>query len=170
MTLVTILGAAATTVVLSEVLGRGRVIYTRLITVLAVYAVVCGVAGWVAVARGGSVEAGAAITLSVAPLIAAWLGFRIHLSNSITLEVVDVLATGPARTLQQVAIAYDVDRHTARRVAILQAAGYLKPSPGAGVTDTAKTRAVLLLIRLLCGPLGPRAVASRLPRQIPPPA
>jgi hypothetical protein len=47
-------------------------------------------------------------------------------------------------------------------VAILRDGGYLTRDAEERVTDSAKSRAILLLIRALCGPEGPRAVAENL--------
>lgn len=156
--------AAASAIVLSEMLGRGKVIYTRLVTLVVVYVVSCAIAAYLAIRTGGGSADGLAIALSVVPLMAAWMGFRIHLSNSVTLEMVTLLdEAGPLSAAAMVST-YDPVGHTARRLQILRDAGYLAGADD-HVAGTAKGRAVLLLIRILCGPDGPRAVVAMLQRR-----
>ena len=154
--------SAAGAIVLSEVLGRGQVVYTRMLALCGAYALCSVIAGLLVARQGGGLAGFAAIGLSGVPMMAAWLGFRIHLSNSITLEMAGLLADGRARTLQELEADYDIDGHTARRMEILRESGYLATDAAAGLIDSAKGRAVLLLIRLVCGPNGPRLVAARL--------
>ena len=45
--------AAATAIVLSEVLGRGKVVYTRLLSLVSAYAVSCAMAAMVVMRNGG---------------------------------------------------------------------------------------------------------------------
>ena len=159
-TLLSAIGA----IVLSETLGRGKVVYTRMFGLVLSYALCCSAAGYFVVRRGGDVVDVVAITLSAIPIMAAWLGFRIHVSNSITLEMAGLLEDGRARTLREMAVDYDLDGHANRRVEILRAGGYLTRDAGANITDTTKSRAILSLIRVLCGPDGPRSVAENLRR------
>lgn len=166
MILSCVLLSAAGAVALSELLGRGKVVYTRMLTLVGSYVLCCATAGlYLAAWQGGGLTEFAAVALSGIPLMAAWLGFRIHVSNSITLEMATLLEDGRPRTLGDIEAAYDVDGHTASRVRILQAGGYLAPDAEARLTATPKSRAVLLLIRALCGPEGPRGVASTLRRR-----
>jgi hypothetical protein len=162
MIVASILVAAAGAIVLSELLGRGKVVYTRMFTLVGSYLICSGAAGWLLMRQSGDVADAAAIVLSGVPLMGAWLGFRIHLSNSITLEMATLLDDGRARTIDEIAAEYDVDGHTRTRVEILRVGGYLAADADATVTDSAKSRAILRLIRLLCGPDGPRSVAARL--------
>ena len=156
--------AALAAVVLSEVIGRGRVVYTRMLSLVLAYAISCAGAAMIVMRAGGGWQDGAAIALSAIPLMAAWLGFRIHLSNSVTLEMVTLLAeTGPQSAADLIRT-YDPHGHTARRLQILRDAGYLVGDDDR-VAATPKGRAVLLLIRMLCGRDGPRAVVSMLRRR-----
>ena len=164
MILIATILAASGAVLLSELFGRGKVIYTRLFALVIAYLAACAAAAFVVGRYGGGRSDALAIALSVIPLMAAWMGFRIHLSNSVTLEMVTLLdEQGPLSAAAMVST-YDPVGHTARRMQILRDAGYL-----AGVDDrvaaTAKGRAVLLLIRILCGPGGPRAVVAMLERR-----
>ncbi len=143
-------------------LGRGQVVYTRMVALVACYLACCAAAGYALTQQGGGLAEFAVIVMSGTPVMAAWLGFRIHLSNSITLEMAELLADGRPRTLQQIAEDYDVDGHATRRVDILRKGGYLAADPGAHLIDSPKSRAILLLIRALCGPDGPRSVAEYL--------
>jgi hypothetical protein len=104
------------------------------------------------------------VALSVVPLMAAWLGFRIHLSNSVTLEMLTLLVEAGPQPADRVAATYDPRAHAAHRLEILREAGYLV-GPDDRVAATAKGKAVLLLIRVLCGPAGPRSVAAMLERR-----
>lgn len=158
----TILSAAAA-ILLSEVAGSGKVVYTRLLSLVLAYAVSCATAAMVVMRAGGGPSGGIAIALSAIPLMAAWLGFRIHLSNSVTLEMVTLLAeTGP-QSADDLIRAYDPQGHTSRRLQILRDAGYLAGDDD-HVASTPKGRAVQLLIRMLCGRDGPRAVVAMLRR------
>lgn len=160
MILLLILLAAIGAVLISELLGRGKVVYTRFAGLFIAYAVACGLAGYVAVSRGGSMWDVAAIYLSVVPLMAAWLGFRIHLSNSITLEMADLLYDARPRSLAEIDALYDVDAHTASRMNVLRDGGYLAADEHADLIDTPRSRLVLRMIGVLCGDEGPRAVAA----------
>ena len=155
-----IVSAAVGAVVLSELLGRGTVVYTRLATLALAYIACCAAATY-GLVHGRVIEF-AAILLSGAPMMAAWLGFRIHVSNSITLEMAQLMADGKPRTAAALAADYGADEHTATRMAILRQAGYLRSGPDGGLEDTAKSRAILRLMRVLCGPAGPQAVAASL--------
>ena len=165
MILFSILGSAGTAIILSEILGRGQVVYTRMLALVGCYLVCCAAAGYAVTRQGGGLAEFAVIVMSGVPVMAAWLGFRIHLSNSITLEMAELLSDGRPRTLRQIAEDYDVDGHIARRVDILRQGGYLAADTDARIIDSVKSRAVLLLIRALCGPHGPRSVAASLGRQ-----
>lgn len=160
MIVAAIIIAAAGAILVSELLGRGKVVYTRFAGLFLSYALACGGAGYVIVIRGGSLLDVAAIYLSVVPLMAAWLGFRIHLSNSITLEMADLLSDGRPRTLSEIDALYDVDAHTVTRVNVLKAGGYLAADDDADLIDTPRSRFVLRMIAVLCGEEGPRAVAA----------
>ena len=164
MILTATLAAAVAAVALSELLGRGRVVYTRMLALMMSYGLSCAAAAAVAVRVGGGAWDGLAITLSVIPFMAAWLGFRIHLSNSVTLEMVTLLETRGAQSAESMVEAYDPRGHTATRLQILREAGYLV-GPDDRTADTAKSRGVLLLMRLVCGPDGPRSVAAMLARR-----
>ena len=157
------LAAAALAVVLSEIAGRGRVVYTRMVALVGSYLVSCLAMGAVAMRTGGTWVDAAAITLSAVPMMAAWLGFRIHLSNSVTLEMVTLLEGKGPQTAEQMMAAYDPHGHTATRLRILREAGYLV-GPDDRVTDGPKGQGVLRLIGVLCGPRGPRAVVAMLER------
>jgi len=157
--------SATGAIVLSETLGRGKVVYTRMLALVGFYMLCCTVAGYVAMLRGGGLAEFGTIVLSGVPLMAAWLGFRIHLSNSITLEMAELLADQRPRILQEIADDYDVDGHITRRVEILRQGGYLAADADARLIDSPKSRAILLLIRILCGPRGPRSVAEHLQRR-----
>lgn len=165
MILASILLSAAGAIVLSEMLGRGQVVYTRMLGLCGSYLICCSAAGYLSARQGGGIAEFAAIVFSGVPLMAAWLGFRIHLSNSITLEMAELLSDGRRRTVREIAEDYDVDGHTARRVEILRDGGYLAHDAEASVIDSAKSRAILLVIRILCGPDGPRSVAAHVRRR-----
>jgi hypothetical protein len=159
--------AGAGGMLLSELIGRGRVVYTRMASLFLAYAVACGIAGYVAVQRGGTLIDVLAIYLSTVPLMAAWLGFRIHLSNSITLEMAELLFDGEPRTVAEIDALYDVDAHTKTRVDVLKAGGYLSADADERLIDTPRSRVVLAMIRVLCGDEGPRAVAAFLKNRVP---
>jgi hypothetical protein len=165
MILAATLLASVAAIAASEIIGRGQVVYTRMLGLIISYGVCSIGAGYVLVHPGGGLVDVIAVVLSGVPIMAAWLGFRIHISNSITLEMAGLFEDGQTRTLAQVADDYDVEGHAARRVAILREGGYLTPDAAATVTDGPRSRAVLLLIRVLCGPQGPRAVAESLRRR-----
>ena len=165
MILASVLLASAGAIFLSETLGHGQVVYTRLLALAGFYVLCCSAAAYVATRHGGGVAEFAAIVLSGVPIMAAWLGFRIHVSNSITLEMADLLADGRPRTLSEIADEYDVDGHTDKRVDVLRQGGYLTADAEARIIDSLKSRAILVLIRVLCGPQGPRSVAEYLRRR-----
>jgi hypothetical protein len=158
MILVSVIAAAIGAIALSELLGRGKVVYTRFAGLFAAYILCCGIAGYLA---GRAIDA-LAIALSVVPIMAAWLGFRIHISNSITLEMAGLLEDGKTRTVREIEILYDVDGHAARRAGILKAAGYFSDDAEERLVDTPRSRVILLMIRTLCGPEGPRSVVESL--------
>lgn len=163
MILVATIGTAALAILLSELLGSGKVVYTRLLALVGSFVLACAAAAVAVWRLGGTVWDVAAIVLSAIPFMAAWLGFRIHLSNSVTLEMVTLLeATGPRRA-EAIVEAYDPHGHADRRLQILREAGYLVGANDE-VAATTKGRAVLLLMRVVCGPAGPRAVAAMLDR------
>lgn len=163
MTLTSTLLSAGGAILLSEVLGRGKVVYTRLLSLVTVYFLCCGAAGYLAAPGGGGLTEFVTVLLTGVPIMAAWLGFRIHLSNSITLELAELLADGHPRTVDQLATDYDVDGHIANRVAVLQDGGYL--AADGDLIDSPKSRAIVTMIRVLCGPDGPRSVADHLRRR-----
>lgn len=167
MMLVSIVLAGAGAVLLSELLGRGKVVYTRMASLSLAYAAACAIAGYAAIARGGTSIDVVAIYLSVVPLMAAWLGFRIHLSNSITLEMADLLFDGRPRTIGEIDALYDVDAHTKNRVEVLKTGGYLSTDADERLIDSPRTRFVVLMIRVVCGDEGPRAVAAFLKNRVP---
>lgn len=155
---------AVLAIALSEIGGRGRVVYTRMLSLVIAYAISCAGAAIAVLRAGGGLSGGVAIALSAVPLMAAWLGFRIHLSNSVTLEMVTLLdETGPQAAEELIRV-YDPHGHTATRLQILRDAGYLTGDDDR-VASTAKGRALLLLIRILCGRDGPRAVVAMLRRR-----
>ena len=160
MILAGILLSAIGAIVLSEILGRGKVVYTRMASLFSAYIIGCAAFGWLAIARGGTVLDAAAIALSVVPIMAAWLGFRIHISNSITLEMAGLLDDGRRRTVKEIEVLYDIDAHAAKRAEVLQAAGYFTDDAEQRLVDTPRTRVLLVLIRTMCGPDGPRSVAE----------
>jgi len=164
MILAATLIAAVVAIVVSEVIGHGRVIYTRMATLFAAYAIACVIADFVVKRFGGSMSDELVIPLSVVPIMAAWLGFRIHLSNSITLEMVALLEHQGPQSTQDLVRAYDPQKHAETRLPTLREAGYLAGDDD-HIPPTAKGRVVLMLIRALCGADGPRAVASRLERR-----
>jgi hypothetical protein len=164
MILAATLIAAVLAIVVSEVLGRGKVVYTRVATLAAAYAVACVLADLVVRRFGGSMSDELVIPLSVVPIMAAWLGFRIHLSNSITLEMLTLLEHQGPQSTQELVRAYDPQEHAAIRLRILRDAGYLVGEDD-HVAPTAKGRVVLTLMRVLCGTDGPRAVVSNLARR-----
>ncbi len=165
MIFASVLVATAGAIFLSETLGHGQVVYTRLLALVGFYLLCCSGAGYVATRHGGGFAEFGAIVLSGMPIMAAWLGVRIHLSNSITLEMADLLGDGRPRTLDEIADEYDVDGHTDKRVDVLRQGGYLTADAEARITDSPKSRAILVLIRVLCGPQGPRSVAEYLRRR-----
>lgn len=164
MILIATILAAAAAIALSEWLGRGRVVYTRMLTLVIAYAIACGLAGWVIIRSGGGPSEAAAIALSLVPLMAAWVGLRIHLSNSVTLEMVTLLDGAGPLSAEALVAAYDPQGHAVRRIEVLRDAAYLIGDDDR-VAATTKGRAVLLLIRMLCGRDGPRAVAAMLARR-----
>ncbi len=158
------IGAASLAVLLSELIGRGKVVYTRMLTLVVSYVVACAAVTALLVFRGGSLLDGLAIALSAVPFMAAWLGFRIHLSNSVTLEMVTLLEERGPQSTQGMIAAYDPQGHTATRMRILREAQYLV-GPDDRTADTPKGRAVLRLMAVVCGPQGPRAVTEMLRRR-----
>ena len=164
MILASTLIAAVLAIIVSEALGRGRVIYTRIATLTAAYGVACVLAGLLVKRFGAGISDQLAIALSVVPIMAAWLGFRIHLSNSITLEMLALLEHQGPQSTQDLVRAYDPQEHAATRLRILRDAGYLVGDDD-HVAPTAKGRVVLWLMRALCGADGPRAVVSSLERR-----
>lgn len=162
MILAGIIASAIGAIALSEILGRGKVVYTRFAGLFGAYIVCCGIAGYLAVRQGGGAMDALAIALSVVPIMAAWLGFRIHISNSITLEMAGLLDDGKSRTVRDIEILYDVDGHAAKRAEILKAAGYFSDDAEERLLDTPRSRVILLMIRTLCGPEGPRSVVESL--------
>ena len=157
-----ILLSAIGAIVLSEILGRGKVVYTRMASLFSAYVIGCAAFGWLAIARGGTILDALAIALSVVPIMAAWLGFRIHISNSITLEMAGLLDDGRRRTVKEIEDLYDIDAHAAKRAEVLQAAGYFTHDAEQRLVDTPRSRLILALIRTLCGPEGPRSVVAYL--------
>jgi len=164
MILVATLSAAAFAIVVSELLGRGRVVYTRVLALILSYAGGCLLADGMVDLYGGGLFDDVAIPLSVVPFMAAWLGFRIHLSNSVTLEMASLLEQRGPQSSEELIRAYDPSGHTATRLQILREAGYFV-GDNDSLADTGKGRAVLRLIHLLCGPAGPRAVVAMLGRR-----
>jgi hypothetical protein len=161
--LIATLLAAVAAIALSEVLGRGKVVYTRMLSLIIAYASSCAIAGLIVIRYGGRWSDAVALALSVVPLMAAWLGLRIHLSNSVTLEMVTLLNDRGPLSTEALATAYDPQGHAARRIEVLREAGYLIGDDDR-VAATFKGRAMLLLIRMLCGRDGPRAVVAMLRR------
>jgi hypothetical protein len=165
MILAAIVGATAGTIVISELLGRRRVVYTRFLGLFAAYVACCAAAAAIVLRQGGGLIDAAAIVVSVVPPMAAWLGFRIHLTNSITLEMAGLMEDGRTWTVGDLERAYDVEGHAATRVEILRAGGYLSADEDSRLIDSPRSRAVLLLMRVVCGPEGPRMVAESLRRR-----
>lgn len=153
--------AAAIAIVVSEVAGRSVVAYARVSSLVAGYVLGCAVSGAAIVRLGAGPLDVAAVVATAVPIMGAWLGFRIHLTNSISLELAHLLDRDGEASEAALAAAYDVTEHVRRRVVILQEAGYLGV-PGGGLIDSPRNRAVLRLVRVACGLDGPAAVAAQL--------
>ena len=147
MTLAAILGVAVLSVFASELAGRGRVIYGRVLGLAFSFLLFNGLAlAWLA--RAGTSPAGlAAVFAATLPLMVAWIGLRIHLSNSITLCLLGLLAQEEGRTYEALEAAYDVKGRAAKRVAELRQAGYLDEQ--GDLRSGLKPRLVFLLISVL---------------------
>ena len=77
MILASILGSAGAAIVLSEMLGRGKVVYTRMLALAVCYLACCAAAGYALTQKGGGLAEFAAIVISGVPVMAAgaWLGW-----------------------------------------------------------------------------------------------
>jgi len=162
MMLLLIVSAGIGAIVISELLGRGAVVYTRMAGLFGSYVVCSGAAGGYALWRGGSWFDVAAIVLSIVPIMASWLGFRIHISNSITLEMAGFFDQDTPKSYDQLARDYGLDEHADRRIQVLKDGGYLTNDAQADVIDSSKSRLILRIMRVLCGPKGPASVAAYL--------
>jgi hypothetical protein len=123
------------------------------------YVVCSAAASAVLLSEGGTLLDALAVALSVVPIIAAWLGFRIHVSNSITLELATLLSPTAPTSFRTLAQEYGLEAHADRRINILSEGGYL--TAAGNLTNTPKTRMILIVIADLCGPDGPSLVAER---------
>lgn len=165
MMLLLIVSAGIGAIVLSELLGRGAVVYTRMAGLCGSYLLFCAAAGGYLLWRGGDWIEVAAVFLSVVPIMAAWLGFRIHISNSITLEMAGYFDREKPKSFDELARDYGLDEHADRRIQVLKDGGYLTDDPKAELIDTPRSRLILLIMRILCGPKGPASVAAYLERR-----
>lgn len=156
MILLLIAAVSVGTIFASEVCGGGKVVYTRMFGLVGSYIVCSGVAGAFLLSQGGSLMDGVGVALSVVPVMAAWLGFRIHISNSITLELATFLSQAQPTPFRALVEAYGLEAHAGRRVEVLSEGGYL--TSDGNLTDTPKTRMLLTVMAMLCGPDGPSLV------------
>lgn len=162
MILIGTVAIAVLAVALSELTGRSRVVYARMAGLIGSFVAAVGAVFVVSAWRGWQPGAALAMTASAVPLMAAWLGFRIHLTNSISLELATLLAEHGPCTATGLRTAYDVPTHIATRVRILRDAGYLTADAAALTVESPRMRWVMRGITILCGQEGPRAVAARL--------
>lgn len=156
MTLLLVVAVSAGAIFVSEVCGRGTVVYTRMFGLFGSYVVCSGVASAFLLSQGGSLLDGVGVALSVVPVMAAWLGFRIHISNSITLELATLVSPTQRTPFRALAEEYGLETHVGRRIEVLSEGGYL--TPDGNLTDTPRARMILMVMVALCGPDGPPLV------------
>ena len=139
------------TILFSELMGRGKVLYTRLFMLSVILVLVStGLLYYVSTKEPLSIEYAISIFISVIPILAAWFGLRVHLSNSITLNLLTLLEnkTLSREKIEQI---YDPVDHAGKRVEELRAGGYLSDDPNAGLTNDVKSRFVYKSIIFLRG-------------------
>jgi hypothetical protein len=150
MIIVLLLTVTILTILTSELLGKGRVLYVRLFSLLLSYVFSAMVVLALAKALSPiSYRELIEIALSTLPLLCAWFGFRVHLSNSITLHLLTKLDGSARKSFAQLAAEYDINSHVARRIEELKAGKYLDGTPEEGLTQSLRTTYVVLLIRFL---------------------
>jgi len=150
MTLLTILAVGGFAVTLSEGLGRGRVLYVRLLGLAASYIASAAFALAAMPLPGGEGPAyAAAVFLSGLPFLGAWFGFRVHLSNSITLKLTSLLETERGKTYLQILEEYDPAGRIEARLENLRMAGLLSSGSDPGLADHRKARLLHRLILFL---------------------
>ena len=104
-----------------------------------------------------------AIAFSVVPIMAAWLGFRIHLrirSRSKWPPCSKMAALARCRK-SPVSMTQRATPRCGWR-SFLRQGGYLSADDEERLVDSPRSRLVLGLMRLVCGPGGPRMVADSL--------
>ena len=84
--------------------------------------------------------------LSNIPLTVAWFGFRVHLSNSITLTLINLIDKNSLSKASLLEL-YDVKAHLRNRVEELSKGGYLDEN--GFLTQTKKSKYVVSLIKFL---------------------
>lgn len=143
--------AATIGVVVSEVIGRGRVLYGRLFLLVGVT-----VAAWATLRllgrpRSPEMWVGSLLidAVSIGAALLAWFGFRVHLSNSITLNLLTMLEDSP--TPDQLEGRYGIASQTRKRVAVLQDSGYLDRTPEQMLVINPKSRLVLAILKIARG-------------------
>lgn len=149
--------AALMGIVVSEILGRGKVLYARLgILLLVTHASLVGI--WFYSLKNGALPLPldsmysaylACLVIHLISILAgliAWFGIRTHLSNSITLNLLSTLAKQKTMNRNALVTQYNVEERICRRVEALQLAGYLDTSTSASTIYNQKSKWILKLL------------------------
>jgi len=132
-------------VLISELFSFGRVFYTRLILfIFILFSLNIIFINQNIIYLPRSLLLG--YFLSNIPLIVAWFGFRVHLSNSITLVLLSLIGNNSLSKTKLYEM-YNVPDHIKSRVAELSKGGYLDNH--GFLTQDKKSKLVLLMINFL---------------------
>lgn len=132
-------------VFISEILSFDRVFYTRLVLFFLILSTVN-----IVIITRNLIELPQSLIigfiLSNIPLTVAWFGFRVHLSNSITLTLINLIDKNSLSKASLLEL-YDVKAHLRNRVEELSKGGYLDEN--GFLTQTKKSKYVVSLIKFL---------------------
>lgn len=133
------------TILISELFSFGRVFYTRLLLfIIILFSLNIILINQNIIDLPSSLLLG--YFLSNIPIIVAWFGFRVHLSNSITLVLLSIIGNNSLSKAKLYEM-YNVPDHIKTRVTELSKGGYLDKQ--GFLTQNKKSKLVLLMINFL---------------------
>lgn len=149
MTLLIIISIGLLTIILSELTSRGKILYTRFINLAVLYMVsTIVILALVSESINFSIWDYFTLSISPIPIILAWIGLRIHLSNSVSLNLLSLLEEG-SKSYNQLKEDYNVKKRISDRVDELKTGNYISSDDDEYLVNNLKSKLVLALIRFL---------------------
>lgn len=135
------------TITISELTGRGKILYTRFVNLVIIYIMITiMILVIVSDYISFSIWDYFTLFLSPTPIILAWIGLRIHLSNSVSLNLLSLLEDG-GKSYKQIEKDYNAIKRISDRVNNLKAGNYISSDKDENLENNIKSKLVLTLIR-----------------------